>query len=368
VRSVSFDTSFLLKLDPAVDRVLRVLARDSVPCFVTATVLSEIERLNAWGRLPPGQYELAVRRCRRAKAKPVDLKNRLAATEIGRRCARSMERYHGVKPDDVTNDCAVLASSLSSGVDLFLSEDWHLTSRVTDEVIREMADAGCAEYSLMCGGTLYAITARVFLKAYSGRRLDTEAVEALRRDVRKPGKMLKGSMELTFALGRSSEAEIVWKAVTEAIERHRADGIFQWGSGYPTRDIFKRDLERGHLHVARLGGRFAGFIVLDEEQGEEWDGIPWATSGKILVAHRLVVKPEFQGRGIGGGLVDYAERLGRGNGYEAIRLDAYQGNPRALLIYESRGYRLAGTFRFPEDHGLIKGFNCYEKELRRSQR
>jgi hypothetical protein len=80
VRSASFDTSFLLKLDPAVDKVLKMLVRDAVPCYVTGTVLSEIEQLKVWGRVPPGQYELAMSRWRRAGAKPIDFKTRLLET------------------------------------------------------------------------------------------------------------------------------------------------------------------------------------------------------------------------------------------------------------------------------------------------
>jgi len=360
VRSASFDTSFLLRLDPAVDRALKVLAKDRIPCFVTGTVLSEIEQLKVWGRIPPGQYELAMERWKRVGAKIINFRNRLVETDIGRRCLVSMERYHGVKPEDVRNDCTVIAAALAHDVDLFLSEDWHLTSRVTDEVLREMIDGGCAEYGIMCGEHIHALPARIFLEVYSDGRLDLDRLADLRRDVRKPRKTMEGAVELKISRGTIHDLDVVWKTVKEAVERQRAEGIFQWGDYYPTRMLFEGDLKNGHLYVARLGGRFAGFIVLDEEQGEEWNAIPWTTPGKVLVAHRLVVKPELQGRGIAGALVDFAENWGRDNGYRSMRLDAYQGNPRALLIYESRGYRMAGTFRF--EH-LMKGFNCYEKEL-----
>jgi hypothetical protein len=42
LRSVSFGTSFLLRDDSFVDRVIDVLARDHIACFVTATVTSEL--------------------------------------------------------------------------------------------------------------------------------------------------------------------------------------------------------------------------------------------------------------------------------------------------------------------------------------
>ena len=37
----------------------------------------------------------------------------------------------------------------------------------------------------------------------------------------------------------------------------------------------------------------------------------------------------------------------RDHGYACIRLDAYTGNPRAMALYERRGYRQIGQARFP---------------------
>ncbi len=50
VRSVSFDTSFLLHSKPSIDTVTKLLERDNIPCFITTTVVSELEQLKIWGR------------------------------------------------------------------------------------------------------------------------------------------------------------------------------------------------------------------------------------------------------------------------------------------------------------------------------
>ena len=59
IRSISFDTSFLLKDDSFVDKVIKTLARDRIPCFVTATVASELEQLKIWGRITESTYKKA---------------------------------------------------------------------------------------------------------------------------------------------------------------------------------------------------------------------------------------------------------------------------------------------------------------------
>ena len=74
LRSVSFDTSFLLKDDSLVDRVIDVLARDQVPCFITATVASELEQLKVWGRIPESLYKKAMKRWTHAHVAIIDFK------------------------------------------------------------------------------------------------------------------------------------------------------------------------------------------------------------------------------------------------------------------------------------------------------
>jgi hypothetical protein len=137
LRSVSFDTSFLLKEDSFVDRVIDVLVRDHIPCFVTSTVASELERLKAWGRIPELTYRKAMKRWVHSHATVIDFKNQLLSDAFGHACMRSMED-HGVPSNHVVNDCAILVLTLKNGVDLFLSEDFHFTSAITRAVIDEV--------------------------------------------------------------------------------------------------------------------------------------------------------------------------------------------------------------------------------------
>ncbi len=54
----------------------------------------------------------------------------------------------------------------------------------------------------------------------------------------------------------------------------------------------------------------------------------------------------------------FAEAEAQKRGYHAIRLDVFLENPVALSLYESLGYRHAGTVR------LKKGpFACFEKPI-----
>jgi rRNA-processing protein FCF1 len=188
VRSVSFDTSFLLKDDPLIDKIINTLRRESVPCFITSTVVSELEQLRIWGRITLDVYKHAIKRWKRVHATVIDFKNKLLSTAFGRECIVSMERHHGVKANDIANDCSILVSVLKNGVDIFLSEDFHFTSEITRDVINEVTNAACSEYHQMCQSKMYSLDANTFLKAYQNRNINIDIVRSEMKTIRKKGK------------------------------------------------------------------------------------------------------------------------------------------------------------------------------------
>ena len=190
IRSVSFDTSFLLKDNTDVDKVLKQLKRDRIPCYVTSTVLSELEQLKVWGRIDERTYNKAMSRWRRTRGMVIDFRNRLISSEIGRQCMASMELHHGVKEKDIINDCSIIVTSLKNGVDMFLSEDFHFTSRITENVLDEVTNNACLEYRQMCDEEMYAIDSGTFLRAYANGKLDLQVVKSTRKNVKKPRKRI----------------------------------------------------------------------------------------------------------------------------------------------------------------------------------
>src|SRR6266542_2013101 len=73
---------------------------------------------------------------------------------------------------------------------------------------------------------------------------------------------------------------------------------------------------------------------------------------------RLCVHPDWQQRGAGRHLMDFAEAFAKEHGFSCIRLDAYTGNQRALALYEKRGYDRIGQAHFPRRE---LPFVCFEK-------
>jgi rRNA-processing protein FCF1 len=188
IRSVSFDTSFLLHEKYLIDKAIKLLVKDQIPCFITKTVVSEIEQLKVWGRITKIEYKRALKRWKKTNATVIDFKNRLFSDAFSKTCMQSMEDHHGVKSVNIANDCNILVSALKNGVDLFLSEDYHFTSKITKKVISEVKHAACSEYHQMCNSDLYSIDAFTFIKAYDNGTVDLNIIQKYMKSIKKSGK------------------------------------------------------------------------------------------------------------------------------------------------------------------------------------
>jgi GNAT superfamily N-acetyltransferase len=159
------------------------------------------------------------------------------------------------------------------------------------------------------------------------------------------------------------DLQSVLAMIRKATRKMNDRGIFQWDDIYPNRSILKRDIERQQMYLIENDGTHAGVITLNEEAPPEYDDVPWAYQGKVLVVHRLTIDPKHQGKKLASKLMDFAEEEATRRGYDTVRLDAFTLNPAALALYHRRGYREAGTVRFRK--GV---FFCYEKPLVRTVR
>jgi len=185
IRSISFDTSFLLKEKSEIDQCIKRISKDNIPCFLTSTVVSELEQLKIWGRISLQQYNKAISRWKKTHGQIIDFKNRLLSDAFAKECMISMEKYHGVKEENIANDCSILISTLKHGMDVFLSEDFHFTSKITQQVISEVTNTACTEFHQMCNSQLYALDAQTFLKTYNQGKIDVKQVETSMKHIQK---------------------------------------------------------------------------------------------------------------------------------------------------------------------------------------
>jgi ribosomal protein S18 acetylase RimI-like enzyme len=144
----------------------------------------------------------------------------------------------------------------------------------------------------------------------------------------------------------------------EATDLMISQNILQWDEFYPDADLLHDDISAGHMHLLIADVVIAAAIVLDGEQGDSFAGGCWTIDGPAGVIHRLCVRPGFQDRGVGRKMILYAEHALASEGYTAVRLDAFPQNKKAIHLYQSLGYKRAGSSFYRKGE-----FYLYEKRL-----
>lgn len=140
----------------------------------------------------------------------------------------------------------------------------------------------------------------------------------------------------------------------------RGDGIDQWDEIYPDEATLSADLANRDFLLLMQGETLLSAVVVNAEQPPEYESVEWRIreTDSPGVIHRLCVSAEAQGKGLGAKTLRAAERFAFARGHRCVRLDAFSKNPRALRLYESAGYRKAGSVTFRKGT-----FFCYEKLL-----
>ncbi len=185
ITNVLFDTSFLLKDSPDVDEIIRLLRRDKVSCYISSTVKTELNNLYYFGQISSLQYNRAMARCRRAKAGNIDAARNYLEESITKECTISMNTEHGVSINDVRSDCNILTASLNNHIDLILSEDFHFTSKYTENVVNTVCKRTCDRFHRLCECDILALNKDTFLAAYKGNMVNLDVAVSMKHNIRK---------------------------------------------------------------------------------------------------------------------------------------------------------------------------------------
>lgn len=157
-----------------------------------------------------------------------------------------------------------------------------------------------------------------------------------------------------------SEANKIVDMYAAAVRHMNNQGLYQWDHSYPNKEILLSDIDKQCLFVIEENDQILGAIVLNEAQDKEWDEVDWTLKNDpSLNVHRLVVHPDFQGKGVAKKIIASSEEFAADNGYKQIRLDTYSKNTGAMKLYTKIGYKEVGTVDFGKDELFV----CYEKLL-----
>ena len=133
----------------------------------------------------------------------------------------------------------------------------------------------------------------------------------------------------------------------------RDRGLDQW----PTRfapDPIAQAIKRGEVFMALVEGQVAGTLTLQWADPTVWRGVP-DDAGYV---HRLAIRREFGGRGLGYAMLHWAGQTVVEAGRRFLRLDCWAENRALCRYYENVGFTPRGKVEGPGWSAAL-----YEKDL-----
>ncbi|MBW6436715.1 GNAT family N-acetyltransferase [Actinoplanes hulinensis] len=159
-------------------------------------------------------------------------------------------------------------------------------------------------------------------------------------------------MMVVIKRATADDVETVLSLHAEASAWLAAKGTDQWqpdAVGRKTRDKVKNSIAKnvasGTCWLACEGSTVVGTISVDSFADPEF----WKDEdnpGDAVYVHRMIVRRDHAGRGIGKVLLRLAEEVARNSGRHWVRLDAWSTNEGLHGYYRSIGFQNVRTLRF----------------------
>jgi GNAT superfamily N-acetyltransferase len=94
-----------------------------------------------------------------------------------------------------------------------------------------------------------------------------------------------------------------------------------WNIAFPAQAQIRKDLQDGHIFLAKDKGVCKGMVTLNDTEPFECQEMKFQTAdAKPLYLQWMAVHPKWQGKGIAGMLLDFAQKMASEKGFTCIRL------------------------------------------------
>jgi ribosomal protein S18 acetylase RimI-like enzyme len=163
-------------------------------------------------------------------------------------------------------------------------------------------------------------------------------------------------MEILSA--KNSDIREIMDLIDLCVMDLQSQDIYQWNSNYPRQKHIEESIQNKSMFILKDNDICLGIISITKKQPLEYDNIDWLNSGMSIVISKLAIHPEWQKKGLGKELMDFAEKIAKN--YDSIRLDAYSDNETAINFYKKRGFVQVGKIYFPKRD---RPFYAFEKLL-----
>lgn len=168
-------------------------------------------------------------------------------------------------------------------------------------------------------------------------------------------------VKMHLRLADINDIPAILALISQVVPLMNASGNYQWDTNYPNEAVFRKDIEAMKLWVATSNEQLLGLSAITIDQDPEYAEVGWDLNETAIVTHRLAVKPDSRGQGVGKALLLKAEEEAVRRGIGVLRVDTNSMNRVTQNLFPKLGYRFAGEIGLSYRPGLR--FYCYEKRL-----
>lgn len=140
---------------------------------------------------------------------------------------------------------------------------------------------------------------------------------------------------------------MIYRTIFNIYPKYYPRGAVEFFLHHHSAEKIAADIAANAVYVCECDGKTAGTVTIQQNE--------------IL---RLFVLPEYQGRGIGSALLNFAEQQIGGH-YDSVKLEA---SLTAREIYHKRGYRGISFARITTENGDFLCYDVMEKAIQARKR
>lgn len=155
---------------------------------------------------------------------------------------------------------------------------------------------------------------------------------------------------MEFIVADHEHIDRMCEITAQAKRQLKGLGLDQWQKGYPSREVWLDDIEKGCTYLAVEKGEVLGIFAFQTTPDPSYYEIEgnWLTEGDYAAMHRVCVADESKGKGVAGKMFargfEMAERLG----FPSVRIDTHPGNLPMQRALEKAGFVRCGMVRLAE--------------------
>lgn len=164
------------------------------------------------------------------------------------------------------------------------------------------------------------------------------------------------SERIQFRKATNQDVEASSNILKWAAQQMMDEGKQQWDHTYPTEVHVQADVDRGVGYVLEYDKEIIGYcaIVFDGEPVYNDIQGQWLSDYPYIVVHRMALRPDMKGLGLGRLFMETAERYAKDSGVYSFKVDTNFDNYSMLTLLEKLGFTYCGEIFF--EGGSRKAF------------